>query len=110
MSIVLVGCESNVAQTPETEPITAAELIRVFSSSSSASCPVGSYVVGGGCIENGTCTTPRVKASYPSSTTAWTCSVGCDDAGTGGDGVPATFAICARTTPATALTATDQAR
>lgn len=100
--IYLISCGSSAAETT----LTAAVITRVSASGNVATCPTNSFVVGGGCRDEATpgiCVDAYTQESYPSSTTAWTCIVDCK---TGGPAVNRTWALCASTTPADALTST----
>src|SRR5688572_21037880 len=90
--------------------VTAQKIIRVqgTAGTDTATCPAGSFVMSGGCTDDGDCNTPQIKYSFPSPTagasTAWKCAVACDPDGTGTvTNIP--FAMCAQATPSDALTA-----
>jgi hypothetical protein len=102
--IYLASCGSAGAN------VTSQKIIRVQGTegTDTATCPAGTFVMGGGCVDNGNCNTPQIKYSHPSPTsgasTAWKCAVACDPDGTGSvSNLP--FAMCAQATPSDALTA-----
>src|SRR5207244_4269001 len=108
VALVMSCGKGNGATAQSAQPITALHITTVHRSGTTASCPLNSFVVGGGCVNVGTpCQGPtnseQIHQSAPLNTTTWACDMTC------GDGTPTgsqnTFAICVDVTPSSGLSA-----